>query len=181
MARRSESPGPPRLTPEQARQLFAYNFRVFDRFVRRVQRLPTRAAMRPREIGHQSLFQTLVHVLNVHEAWIAFILQLPDAELDKHFADPARHPTDWRGFHEYHRRVRAAVEAYLARLTPRELSRPVSAWWMPGEYTVSDALLQTTFEEAHHLGEVIGALWQDDIPSPPMTWIEVNRPTAQRR
>ena len=44
---------------------------------------------------------------------------------------------------------------------------------MPGRYVVSDGLLQTTFEQAHHLGEIIAALWQDDIEPPPMTWIEV--------
>jgi uncharacterized damage-inducible protein DinB len=169
---------PMRLSPAQAQQVFEYNFRVFDRFVRKVRRLSWRAANRKREIGHQSLFRTLVHILNVHEAWIAFVIQLPDAELDKHFSDPARHPKDWKGFNAYHRRVRNAIDAYLLRLTPAELARPVKAWWMPGEYTVSDALLQTTFEQAHHLGEVIGALWQDDIPSPAMTWIQVvrNRP-----
>ncbi len=181
MPKRSAATGPLRLTPAQARQIFAYNFRVFDRFVRRVQRLPLRAARRRREIGHQSLFRTLVHILNVHEAWIAFVIQLPESELDKHFADPGRRPNDWREFRAYYARVRGAIEAYLARLTPRELSRTVSAWWMPGEYTVADALLQTTLEEAHHLGEIIGALWQDDLPSPPMTWIEVNRAPAKRR
>lgn len=181
MAKGSGAPESLRLTPALARRIFAYNFRLFDRFVRRVERLPLRAARRRREIGHQSLFRTLVHILNVHEAWMAFILQLPDSELDKHFSEPGRHPETWREFHAYQRRVRAAIEAYLARLTPRELARPVKAWWMPGEYTVADAILQTTFEEAHHLGEIIGALWQDDIPSPPMTWIEVNRPPAKRR
>jgi uncharacterized damage-inducible protein DinB len=178
---RSSGREPFLLTPVQARQLYAYNFRVFDRFVRRVHRLPLRAARRAREIGHQSLFKTLVHILNVQEVWLAFIAQLPDSELDKHIADPARHPDNWRDFNAYHRRVRAAIEAYLARLTPRELARPVKAWWMPGDYTVSDAILQTTIEEAHHLGEIIGALWQDDIPSPPMTWIELQRPPARRR
>lgn len=169
------------LTPAQAQELFDYNFRVFDRFVRRVRRLPWRAAIRKREIGHQSLFQTLVHILNVHEGWIAFVVQLPDAELDAHFAEPARHPKDWKGFQPYYRRVRAAVTAYVGRLTPEELARPTKAWWMPGRYTVSDALLQTTFEEAHHLGEIIGALWQDDLASPPMTWIELQRAPARRR
>jgi hypothetical protein len=54
---------------------------------------------------------------------------------------------------------------------------------MPGRYTVADALLQATIEEAHHLGEVIGALWQEDLSSPAMTWIDVRRgptPTARR-
>jgi hypothetical protein len=63
----------------------------------------------------------------------------------------------------------------LGKLTDRELHRTVRAPWMPGRYTVADALLQTTFEEAHHLGEIIGALWQENRPSPDMTWIEVGR------
>jgi uncharacterized damage-inducible protein DinB len=165
------------LSPAQARALFAYNFRVFDRFVRRVKGRPFRAARRRREIGHQSLFDTLVHILNVQEVWLAFIVKGrdSDAALEPLFKDATRHPTDWRGFAAYHRRVRAGVEAYLARLTPGEMDRSVHAFWMPGDYTVSDAILQVTFEEAHHLGEVIGALWQDDLPSPEMTWLGVNR------
>lgn len=177
--KRTTIPAPGFLSPAQARRVFAYNFRVFDRFVHRVQRLPLRAARRCRGIGHESLFDTLVHILNVHEAWISFVLQHPDSELDPLFGDPRRHPRDWPGFHAYDRRVRAVVMAYLRRLTPGELAREVTAWWMPGSYTVSDALLQTTFEQAHHLGEIIGALWQDDISSPEMTWIGVGR--AERR
>jgi uncharacterized damage-inducible protein DinB len=165
------------LTPDQARAIYAYNLRVFDRFVRRVRRLPGRAARKSREIGHQSLFDTLVHILNVQEVWLAYIVRNrnSDAELTALFHDATRHPRDWKGFVQYHRRVRAAVERYLAELTPREMRRSVHAFWMPGDYTVSDAILQATFEEAHHLGEVIGALWQDDIASPEMTWLGVGR------
>jgi uncharacterized damage-inducible protein DinB len=171
------------LTPDQARAVFAYNFRVFDRFVGRVRRLPGRAAWKKREIGHQSLFDTLVHVLNVQEVWLAYIVQGRDSDedLEPLFGDTTRHPRDWRGFSAYQRRVREAVDAYLARLTPGEMRRTVHAFWMPGDYTVSDAILQVTFEEAHHLGEVIGALWQDDIPSPEMTWLGVGRALASKK
>ena len=165
------------VTPAQARWIFRYNIRVFDRFVRRVRRLPWRSVRRRREIGHQSLFDTLVHILNVHEVWIGYILQGrdSDAELEALFQDASRHPTDWSGFRAYERRVWSGVEGYLARLTPREMARPVHAFWMPGKYVVSDALLQSTFEQAHHLGEIIGVLWQDDVKPPEMTWIPVTR------
>jgi len=165
------------LTPSQARRLFEYNRRVFDRFVRSVRRMPAREARRHREIGHQSLFDTLVHILNVHEVWIGYILSHrgSDAELDRLFRDRSRHPTDWAGFQRYRRRVESVVDAYLARLTARELARPVHAFWMPGTYVVSDALWQSTFEQAHHLGEIIGALWQQDREPPAMTWLDVGR------
>jgi uncharacterized damage-inducible protein DinB len=171
------------LRPSQARRLFAYNERVFDRYVRAVRRLPWREATRQREIGHQSLFGTLVHILNVHEVWIGYILpgRSSDPELEKLFADPARKPRDWKGFARYRRRVRELVDSYLERLTPRELARPVHVFWMPGRYVASDALLQTTFEQAHHLGEIIGALWQQDLKPPEMTWIRVGSGAPRRR
>ena len=183
MARRGSSAKRPLLTPDQARAIYAYNLRVFDRFVTRVRRLSGRAARKRREIGHQSLFDTLVHILNVQEVWLAYIVhgRNSDAELGTLFRDPTRHPRDWKGFAVYERRVHTALRTYLAELTPREMRRPVQAFWMPGEYTVSDAFLQTTFEEAHHLGEIIGALWQDDLRSPEMTWIGVGRAPKRGR
>jgi uncharacterized damage-inducible protein DinB len=163
------------LTVGSARALFRYNRAVFDRFVGRVERLPEKAARRARGIGHQSLFETLVHILHVHEAWIGYVLPGKVRQLPARFREPDRRPKDWEGFHLYETRVWTNVDGYLAKLTDRELRRTVRAPWMPGRYRVSDALLQTTFEEAHHLGEIIGALWQDDRPSPDMTWIEVGR------
>jgi uncharacterized damage-inducible protein DinB len=163
--------------------LFAYDRAVFDRFARRVRGLPRKEAMRPRGIGHESLFATLVHILNVHEVWHAYIVRgrTSDPELEALFGDPRRKPKNWREFDAYAARVWAEIDATYAKATPRELGRAVKAFWMPGRYTVRDAVLQSTFEEAHHLGEVIGALWQDDRKSPDMTWIDVRRPPKRRR
>jgi len=165
-----------------ARAIFDYNHATFDRFVRRVRNLPGKEATRKRGIGHESLFNTLVHILNVHEVWLSYVVpgRTSDRELEPLFNDPRRHPATWRGFNEYSARVWAGVDATLRGLTPRMLARPVKVFWMPGRYTVRDAILQTTMEEAHHIGEIIGALWQDDRKSPDMTWIDVRRPAARR-
>jgi uncharacterized damage-inducible protein DinB len=183
VARAVRSSRSARLTPAQARRLFAYNERVFHRFVRRVRKLPWRSARRRRETGHQTLFDTLVHILNVHEVWLAYIVRgrTSDPELEALFAERGRHPRDWAGFRTYDRKVWGLVEAYLRHLTPRELAKPVRVFWMPGTYVVSDALLQVTFEQAHHLGEIIGALWQDDVEPPEMTWIRVSQGSAPKR
>ena len=177
MQRRTSASGALALTPLQARQLFAYNKRLFERYARRIRRLPWNDASRHREIGHQSLFGTLVHILNVHEVWIGYILQgrNSDQELEELFGDPARKPEDWRGFNSYNRRVWALVDEYMNGLTPRDLSRPVHVFWMPGEYDASDGLMQATFEEAHHIGEIIGALWQQDIEPPDTAWIGIRQ------
>ena len=184
MAAKAARPKRPFLTPDQARAIYAYNFRLFDRYVRAVKRLPGRAAFKRREIGHQSLFDTLVHILNAQEVWL--IVHRGRAR----FGCRSPPPVQGRGSSSQgvegvrpgtQRRVHHGIESYLAGLTPREMRRSVHAFWMPGEYTVSDAILQTTFEEAHHVGEIIGALWQDDIASPEMTWIGVGRALTRRR
>jgi len=166
-----------------ARALVDYNRAVFARFVRRVRNLPAPQARRRRGIGHESLFDTLVHVLNVQEVWLVYIVRgrNSDKELGALFDDERRHPKNWKGFDEYAKRVWSGVDETLKGLTPRSLARRVNVFWMPGRYTVRDALLQTTMEEAHHLGEIIGALWQDDRKPPDMTWIDVRRPPSRRR
>jgi uncharacterized damage-inducible protein DinB len=169
------------LSVATSRALFAYNRTVFDRFVTRVERLPPKASRRSRGIGHLSLFDTLVHILNVHEVWIGYILPGHVRKVPALFREPGRHPKDWAGFREYDARVWSRVDEYVAALTEKELRRVVRAPWMPGRYTVADALLQTTFEEAHHLGEIIGVLWQEDRAPPDMTWIDIGRGRPRSR
>lgn len=164
----------------QAAELEAYDRKVFDRFVRRVRRLPWTQAVREREIGHRTLFATLVHILNVREVWLVYIVPGRNRELARLFSEPSRHPNDWKGFRTYAERVWSGSAATTRGLRGRDLGRTVRAPWMPGKYTVADAYLQASYEEAHHLGEIIGALWQDDVASPPMTWIEVTRPSRGR-
>jgi uncharacterized damage-inducible protein DinB len=153
-----------------ARAIAEYNRAVFERFVRKVRRLPGVGAMRERGIGHESLFRTLVHILNVHEVWMAYVVRgrTTDKELGALFDDATRKPTTWKGFNAYAARVWGEVDTTVRELKSRDLDRRVSVFWMRGRYTVRDALLQTTLEQAHHLGEIIGAPWQDDSVPPDM-------------
>jgi uncharacterized damage-inducible protein DinB len=171
-----------KLGPDDLRALVAYDREVFGRFARRVRRLPSKAQHRPRGIGHENLFDTLVHALNAREVWLVYIVRgrNSDTELGALFHDESRHPRDWKEFDAYARRVWDGVDATLRSLTPAMLGRRVSAFWMKGRYTVRDAFFQASYEEAHHLGEIIGALWQDDVRPPDMTWIDVNRDLGRR-
>ena len=165
----------------QAAELERYDRAVFDRFARRIRRLPWKEVVRERGTGHGTLFATLVHILNVREVWLVYIVPGRARELSRLFAEPGRHPKDWRGFQSYAEKVWEGSAETTRRLRPRDLGRVVRAPWMPGSYTVADAYLQASYEQAHHLGEIIGALWQDDLSSPAMTWIDVTRAAPGRR
>ena len=167
------------ITVETARRLTAYSSKVFVRYVRDARKLPQRVAMADKGTGHLSIFRTLVHILNVHEVWMVYIVQGRGGELRELFLQTARKPTSWEGFDTYAAKVWTDVEHYVGTLTPSKLARRVKAPWMPGQYTVGDAVLQSTFEQAHHLGEIIGVYWQRDQAPPEMTWIDVNRGRAR--
>ncbi|HEV2519123.1 MAG TPA: DinB family protein [Thermoplasmata archaeon] len=157
------------------RGIQAYDRAVFDRFQRSAERRGWAAAVRDRGTGHLSVKNTLVHILNVQEAWLVGIAQKRWAVFD----DPARTEgriRAWRDLRAYRDRPRGAIDPWMRRLTAPELRRRVRAPWMPGRYTVEDAFLQASYEQAHHLGEIIAVYWQSEWSPPPMTWIE-NLPT----
>ncbi len=158
-------------------RLVAYDRRVFDRFERAVVRRGWKEADRDRGTGHLSFKNTLVHILNVREAWFVAI----DQGRWEIFDEPGRQPDKVGSFAElrrYRRRVWSEVDRFVAGLRETDLDRRVKAPWMPGRYTVEDSFYQASFEEAHHLGEIIGAFWQQDWTPPKMTWIE-NQPKGR--
>ncbi|HYB78568.1 MAG TPA: DinB family protein [Thermoplasmata archaeon] len=137
------------ITVAEARAILEYDRAVFDRFTRRVRALPPPEAVRKRGIGHESLFATLVHILNVHEVWHVYIVhgRTSDPELEALFADPTRQPRNWKEFDAYAKRVWAGVDRTMRTLRARDLARRVKVFWMPGVYTVGDAVYQTTLEK----------------------------------
>ncbi len=153
------------------RQVIAYDRTVFGRYERRAVRDGWAMATRNREIGHRTVKDTLVHVLNVREAWLIAI----PAEDWKVFDQKGRQPsevTSWPEFRAYRERVDRGVDRFVKGLTGARLRERIRAPWMPGRYTVRDGILQASYEQAHHLGELIATYWQKDRPPPSMTWIE---------
>jgi uncharacterized damage-inducible protein DinB len=163
-----------------ARRLFAYNEAVSEGYLRGLERLGWPAATRNRGSGHLSLKNTLVHILQVHDIWINYVFP---GRLEFWRKEGVRDPDtlkEWAEVRAFHRRVWEGVHRYLSRLTRRELRRHVRAPWMPGTYTVSDALLQTSLEQAHHVGEMIAIYWQMDLEPPTMMWIPIGNRLKRR-
>jgi uncharacterized damage-inducible protein DinB len=153
------------------RRLVRYDRRAFDSFERSARRLGWARASRDREIGHGSIKNTLVHILNVHEAWLVAAAQ---DRWDEVRACAGRRPEAVRSFRDlarYRERVWGAIDPLVAGLTERALARRVAVPWIVGRYTLEDGFQQASFEQAHHLGEVIAAYWQMDRTPPQMMWI----------
>jgi len=151
-------------------RLIEYDRRAFVSFERGLARRGWPEAVRDRGIGHGSYKDTLVHILNVHEAWFVAIIQ-GRWEI---FDDPARRPRNirsWSDLRRYRSKVWRGIDEFLAHATESELRRRVRAPWMPGRYTVEDGVFQASFEQAHHLGEIIGACWRSGRAPPQMMWL----------
>lgn len=166
--------------PADARRIFAYNRQVLEVFCGRLERLPWSVVSKEREAGWHSMAGTLNHIVRVYDGWLNFVVQ---GEL----ADPSMMRRTWSSL-ESMEEVRASLEKtwakidpYLERLTDRELRRIVRAAWQPKACSVADALMQVTLEQAHHTGEIIAMLWEDDLRPPEMTWLGTNWALEVRR
>ncbi|MDE1822186.1 MAG: DinB family protein [Euryarchaeota archaeon] len=162
--------GPARASVKFYRDLFRYNHQVIENFLRKLEHLPKKAAERDRGIGHLSLARTLLHVVRVHDAWLNYIVRGNFAGLHESHERFARLRTV-KDARAYFGQSWKGIDRFLGELTPSELRRSARAPWMPGRYTVEDVLVQCTLEQAHHVGEMIGAFWQQDIVPPQMMFI----------
>ena len=155
---------------DSVRRLVRYDRLAFESFERGIKRLGWKEATKNREIGHLSFKDTLVHILNVHEAWLVAAAQ-DRWEVGK---DPSRRRENvrsWADLRKYRERVWSGIDALMADLSEPRLRSRVKVPWMSGRYTLEDAFFQSSFEQAHHVGEIIGAYWQMDKAPPQMMWI----------
>jgi uncharacterized damage-inducible protein DinB len=153
------------------RRLVSYDRRAFESFERSVRRAGWKKATANHEIAHRTLKDTLVHILNVHEAWLVAAAQDRWKEVG---SNPGRRPEAVRSFRDlgrYRTLVWEGVDRLMSGLTERDLRRRVKVPWIAGRYTLEDAFYQTSFEQAHHLGEVIAVYWQGNRVPPQMMWI----------
>ena len=153
----------------ELRELVAYDRRVFRRFVSAVARLPAPAQRRDRGIGHVSLLRTLAHILEVRDAWVLLIAEGRGMEAAER-SPPSASIRTIGSLRAYDRRIWSETARQVAKLRERDLERRVRCPWMPGRFTLRDAYLQASYEQAHHLGEVIAVLRQMGREPPEMTW-----------
>lgn len=156
---------------EEIRRLYAYNRAVLERYIRALERLPWAVVSKNRETGHRTMKDTMVHILIVHDAWVNYVAKGRVKEL-KAARNRFERPRSMREVKAFMAQVWYGVDSLLAAIDDKALRKRVKAPWMPGKYTLADAFMQASIEQAHHLGEIIAVMWQMDKEPPAMTWIE---------
>jgi uncharacterized damage-inducible protein DinB len=151
-------------------RLINYDRRAFESYERGVRRLGWAEAVKNREIGHLSLKDTLVHILNVHESLLIAVAQ-GKREVWKELSRKPENIRSWSDLTNYRKRVWKGIDALIASLSDKKLDSIVKVPWFRARYTLEDVIFQASFEQAHHLGEIIGAYWQMGRTPPQMMFI----------
>lgn len=157
---------------EDFRRIYRYNRAVMDAYARKLERLPWSVVSKDRETTWHSMAGVFHHIVGVYDGWLCFVAQgkgVDETTASRRW-DALRSMKDVRAFHEA---VWGSVAPWIAGLTDADLRRKVRAPWQPRACTVEDALMQVTLETAHHLGEIIAMLWQEDLRPPAMTWLDL--------
>lgn len=171
------------VTANDVRKIYAYNFAVLDAYARKLDRLPWPVAAKDRGATWHSMAGVLHHITRVYDGWLNYTVQ-------GRSADEGMRGRRWDSLTSMKEiraslaKVREGIEPFLDTLTDADLRRKVKAAWQPKACSLADAFAQVTFEQAHHLGEIIAMLWQEDIEPPEMTWLATNwalEARAQRR
>ena len=154
------------------REVFAYNWRVLRDFCDALAKLPTDVVAKDRGATHGSMKNVFHHILSVHDGWLNVTAQGASADpgmREKDF-DEVPSVAELRGYLET---IIAKEGSFLAKLKEKDLDRRIQPEWKERPHPLRDALAQVTLEQAHHVGELIALLWQQDIEPPEMTWIDV--------
>ncbi len=152
------------------RRIFNYNEKVLRAFFDTLSKLPWETVTKNVESAHYSMKNTFVHILSVYNGWINYnaVGRSNEISWEEH---------DYNNYHsmeqvrDFMLKVLEGVNVFLKGLDDNALSKKVTAPWLEGEHELGDVLMQVTFEQAHHLGEIIALLWQANTEPPEMTWI----------
>lgn len=160
-------------TVDDFRGMYRYNWRVLRDYCDALSRLPKKELLKDREVTYHSMKNVFFHILGVHDGWLNVTVQGASADPRVYDVDDFDDVKTMAELREYMEKVIAKEERLLGSLTEKDLERPVQPSWKKRPHPLRDTLLQVTFEQAHHLGELIAAFWQQDVEPPEMTWIDV--------
>jgi uncharacterized damage-inducible protein DinB len=157
------------MNADDFRKIFRYNWAVLHAFLNTLDRLPEQLVSSNLEASHNSMRNIFTHILTVYDGLLNHARAgessgVPESELNECYES-------MENMKKYMEHVEAAVNNLLTDLTDSMLTQQIKVEWRERQNSLEDTLMQTTFEQAHHLGEIIALLWQHDIEPPEMTWI----------
>jgi len=152
-------------------RIFKYNRQVLHSFLETLDKLPSEIVSKNIEASHNSMKDIFTHILMVYDGWLNHARKgetsgVPESEFDEAFQSMDT-------MKRYMEHVETGVDALLQDLNDSMLASRIKVDWFEKEQSLADVLMQITIEQAHHLGEIIALLWQNNIKPPEMTWIGV--------
>lgn len=88
--------------------------------------------------------------------------------------DPTRKKENirsWSDLSLYRNRVWKGIDDLTKSLTDKKLRTIEKIPWFASRYTLEDVFFQASFEQAHHIGEIIAVYWQLGKTPPQMMYI----------
>lgn len=155
---------------EYYRKLFAYNRKVLNAYLRALSKLPWKTVAKNMEASHYSMLGIFVHILGVYNGWLNYNVYGRSSEIPHERNDPDNYKSI-KDVQQFMNEIWKGVGKLLDDLDDNLLAMKVSAPWLPGTHKIADVLMQVSFEQAHHIGEIIALFWQLDKEPPEMTWL----------
>jgi uncharacterized damage-inducible protein DinB len=158
-------------------ELLKYDHASRRRYLDALKQLPWNEVVADRGASFSSIRNIFLHALDVEDRLINYVI-------------PERNE-DWisyraKGYDRFNtigrieRRVievEENVQAYLEKLTPKELNRRVMLPWRKGILIrVEDVLLYLLIEDISHYGELIALFWQINVEPPFLSWHHFKHP-----
>jgi uncharacterized damage-inducible protein DinB len=160
-------------TVDDFRGIYRYNWRVLRDYCDGLSKLPPEAVLKNREATYGSMKNIFFHILGVHDGWLNVTAQGASADPHVYDVDEFDDVKTMEELRAYMEKVIEKEERFFASLTDKDLNRTVQPAWKKRPHGLRDALMQVTFEQAHHVGELVALFWQQDVEPPEMTWIDV--------
>ena len=143
---------------DELRSLLAYDSWANDLLLDAIERLPEETIRRDLGTSHQSIFDTLVHLVAAEEIWLSRWKGAPRPKLTG--------PAEIAGFQalrEWWRNVRAERDAYVATLGDPALEREMEMTTTAGvtfRHRYADMFRHVANHSTYHRGQIAGMLRQ---------------------
>lgn len=152
-------------------KLLDYSQYLRHRYLETLEKLSWEEVVEDRGASFNSLKNIFLHCVTVINLYINHRIQ-KDTTIARIEYDDF---DNFEKIREYLEQVESKANAYLSKVTPKELSKKIEIKRRDGSTTMStveDILINVFQEETHHRGELIALLWQMDVRPPHMGWTQ---------
>lgn len=160
---------------EDLRELYEYVIELRRRFLASYEEQGWEEFAKNREASWNSPLGVIIHLVDVEDFWLHYILQgtraprQPKAASFKSFSDVQAFETE----------VTSKTRALLKNMKAGDLKREVTFWPQHRRKSpIVNVFLHVFVDEIAHLGELIALMWEKDVKPPYQSWLRTHSKPA---